>query len=276
MKKILAGCVLSMIIFTGCASTKDAARYETDSHGARAYRYFRSGNMPGAVEQYKKGYADARKTDRVSGAAQSLANIGRVYNEMGRHDSAALYLAKAHDEFVTLGDTVAASKAAAFLALCLAEQGDTEQARKWSQAAQAYQWKGSGHYQALMKSRLDMRLSSEITNEDELNAAQAFYKKNKNFSALTTIHTLKADMEFSNGNCAEAEELLHESLNLNNNAREPYRRSGILLKLSIIKFCAGDAAAGKRYYDRSKDCAPKGVMVPPINEVSECKGRCNK
>jgi len=126
-----------------------------------------------------------------------------------------------------------------------------------------------------MKSRLDMRLSSKITNEDELNAAQTFYKKKKDYSVLTTILTLKADIEFYKGNYAEAEELLQESLNLNDKAHEPYRRSGILLKLSIIKFCKGDKNAGKHYYDRSKDCAPKGIKIPSIDEVSECRGGCN-
>ena len=92
---------------------------------------------------------------------------------------------------------------------------------------------------------------------------------------MTTIYALKSDMAFSKGNCAEAEELLQESLNLNDKAREPYRRSGILLKLSTIYFCKGDATTGKHYYDRSKDCAPKGVKIPPIDEVSECQGRCN-
>jgi tetratricopeptide (TPR) repeat protein len=275
MITIPINCVLLMTAAAGCASTKGAARYEADGHGERAYRYFLSGNMPGAVEQYKKGYASARKNDRVGDAAHALANIGRVFGETGQNDSAVLYLAKAHDEFVTLDDTTAASKTAAFLALCLAEQGDAGQARKWSQAAQAYNWKGSEHYHALMKSRLDMRLSSKITNESELDAAQTFYKKKKDYSVLTTILTLKADMEFSKGGCADAEELLLESLNLNDKAREPYRRSGILLKLSKIKFCTGDAAAGKHYYDRSKDCAPKGVKIPQMDEISECTGGCN-
>ena len=275
MITILINCVLLAAAAAGCASAKGAARYEADGHGERAYRYFQSGNMPGAVEQYKKNYASARKNDRVGDAAHALANVGRVFSETGQHDSAALYLAKARDEFVTLGDTVAASKTAAFLALCAAEQGDAEQARKWSQTAQAYQWKNSGHYHALMKSRLDMRLSSKITNEDELNAAQTFYKKKKDYSVLTAIYVLKADIAFSKGRCAEAEELLLESLNLNDKAREPYRRSAILLKLSIIKFCNGDKNAGKHYYHRSKDCAPKGVKIPPIDEVSECQGRCN-
>jgi len=279
MKKSIAAnilncCALSLIVFTGCASSKKAARYEADGYGERAYRYFLSGNMPAAVEQYKKSYASARKNDRVSDAAQFLSNIGRVYFEIGQYDSAALYLAKAHDEFVTLDDTIAASKTASFLALCLAEQGGAQQALSWSQAARAHSWKESAHYHALMKGRLDTRLSSKITNGSELDAAHTFYKKKKDYSALTTLYALKADTEFQRGGCAEAERLLLEALNANDKAREVYRRSGILLKLAIIKFCAGDADAGKHYYDRAKDCAPKGVNVPPMEEVSECKGGC--
>jgi len=276
IRNIFINGVLLMIAVTGCASTKDTARYDgVDEHGARAYRHFLIGNMPAAVEQYKKGYAAVRKSDRVGDAAHCLANIGRVYSEMGQYDSAALYLAKAHDELVTLRDTVAVSKTAAFLALCLAEQGDANQALSWSQAARAHRWKESEHYHALMKGRFDMRLTSKITNEDELDVAQAFYKKKKDYSALTTIYTLKADMEFHRGNCTESERFLLESLNTNDKAREPYRRSGILRKLSIIKFCAGDADAGKHYYERSRDCAPKGVKVPIIDEISECNGGCN-
>jgi len=272
MKQILIACILLMITAAGCASTKDAARHDADEYGERAYRYLQNGNMPGAVEQYKKGYASARKNDRTDDAAHILSNIGRVYFETGQYDSAALYLAKAHEEFVTSDDTIAASKAAAFLALCLAEQGDGEQALKWSQAARAHSRKESAHYHALMKARLDMRLSSKITNESELDAAHTFYKKKKDYSALTTLYTLKAEMEFQRGNCAEAERLLTEALNTNDKAREIYRRSGILMRLSIINFCAGNADAGKHYYERSRDCAPKGVKIPPMDEVSECKG----
>jgi len=274
MKHIIVSCVLALTVAAGCASSKKAARGQADGHGERAYRYFLSGNMPGALDQYKKGYAAARRVDRVGDAAQFLSNIGRVYHEMGQGDSAALYLAKAHDEFITLNDTAAVSKTAAFLALCAAELGDADQARKWSQAARAHSWKESEHYHALMKGRLDVRLTSKITDESGLDAAQAFYKKKKDYSALTTIYTLKADAELQRGGCAAAERLLLEALDINDAAREPYRRSGILMKLAVIKLCAGDAAAGKHYYDRAKDCAPKGVKVPPMEDVSECKGGC--
>jgi len=258
-----------LINCAGCAGRGKSKPHDDDVYGSRAYGYFLDGNMPLAVDTYKKGYASARKTDHGPGAARYLSNIGRVYYEMGALDSAVLYHRRAYEEFTALGDGVHASKAAAFLALCLAAGGDGGQARDWLKTAASHSAgrKDSEHYLAVIRGLADFRLMSKISDEGGVDAALAFYKKAKERRMLSAIYILKADREMSRGAYAAAEGYLDSALTVIEESQERYKRSRILLRFASIKFRAGDEGAGRRYYERAADCAPKGAAVPPIDEV---------
>jgi tetratricopeptide (TPR) repeat protein len=260
--------VLILINCAGCAGRNKSKPHDDDAYGSRAYGYFLDGNMPLAVDTYKKGYASARKTDHGRGAARYLSNIGRVYYEMGSIDSAVLYHRRAYEEFKAIGDGARASKAAAFLALCLAAGGDGGQAREWLKtAASSADRKGGEHYLAVIRGMVDFRLTSKIADDSAVDAALAFYKKAKEGRMLSTIYILKADQEMSRGAYAAAAGYLDSALAVVDTSQERYKRSRILLRLASIKFRAGDESAGRRYYERAADCAPKGTAVPVIEEV---------
>jgi tetratricopeptide (TPR) repeat protein len=262
-------------VTSGCTGSKKAVRSGDDIYGSRAYRYFLSGNLLSAAEIYKKGFISARNADNMYMSAQYLANIGRIYFELDRFDSAAVYLAKSHNEFVRLDDTAAASKAAAFLALCHAAKGDGAQAHQWFSAASAYKGRNFTHYLAVIKSRIDWQLSSKISNEKNLEKARAFYKKKRDLSTLATIAILKADTELSKSNCAAASRLLSEALSYFDKTAETYRRGKTLVKLASVNFCAGNDDAGKHFYERALDCVPRGILLPTFDQVSACDGiRC--
>ncbi|GBU21196.1 hypothetical protein R80B4_01085 [Fibrobacteres bacterium R8-0-B4] len=267
----LSAITVSLLILTvcaGCAGHSKSKPHDDDVYGSRAYGYFLDGNMPLAVETYKKGYAAARKTDHGTGAARCLSNIGRVYYETGDIDSAVLYNRKAYDEFTAMGDGGHASMAAAFLALCLAAGGDGGQAREWLKtAAASADRKDSGRYIAVIRGLVDFRLTSKITDEGAVDDALAYYKKVKDDRMLSTIYILKADGETAKGAYAAAEGYLNRALAVVEESRERYKRSRILMRFAAIKFRAGDESAGRRYYERAADCAPKGSVVPPMEEV---------
>jgi tetratricopeptide (TPR) repeat protein len=268
--------IIILMAGLGCAGPKKAAPRADDVYGARAYGYFLEGDHPRAIEVYKRGFAAARRDDNASGAARYLSNIGRAHYELERLDSAAVYFAKAHEEFSILGDRAEASKAAAWLALSFASAGDSAQAQRWYSAsvlpALVDRQKGAEHFYAVMKALIDFRLTSQINNEPGLDAAYAFYKKGKNHAALSTIYPLKAGLALSKGDCAAAGGYLQDALSSMENAGERHRRSRALLKLAALSFCAGDGRMGKHYYERALDCAPKGITVPPPDEVSSCAG----
>jgi len=257
-----------LICGIGCAGNKPKP-HDDDIYGSRAYGYFLDGHLPLAIDTYKKGYVSARRTDNVRGAAVYLSNIGRVFYETGAMDSAVLYHKKSYEEFKALGDGASASSAAAFLALCLATGGDGDQARQWLKtAAESAGQKGSEHYLAVIQGMIDIRLTAKITDEGAVDAALAYYKKLKDNKMLSTIYILKADDELSKSAYPAAEEYLKNALTAIESSGERYKRSRILLRLAKIKFRAGDESAGKHYYERAVDCAPKGVTVPPIEEVT--------
>jgi len=256
------------VCFAGCAGNKPKP-HDDDVYGSRAYAYFLDGNMPLAVETYKKGYASARKTDNGDGAAVYLSNIGRAFYEMGIIDSAVLYNRKAYDEFTATGDRTRASMTAAFLALCLASGGDGGQAREWLEtaAASAAGRKGSEHYIAVIRGMADFRLTGKASGEAAVNAALAYYKKAKDGRTLSTIYILKADFETSKGAYAAAAGYLDSALAVIDVSQERYKRSRILLRHAAVKFRSGDESAGRRYYERAVYCAPKGVKVPALEEL---------
>ena len=256
----------------GCAGHNKSKPHDDDVYGSRAYGYFIDGNMPLAVENYKRGYASARKTDHGHGAARYLSNIGRVYYEMGGMDSAVLYHRRAYDEFKAIGDDAHASMAAAFLALCLATGGDGGQAKEWLRtAASSANKKDSEQYLAVIRAMIDFRLTAKITDKDAVDAALAYYKKTKEGRMLSTIYILKADQEMSRGAYAAATAYLDSALTAIDASKERYKRSRILLRFAAIKFAVGEEAAGRHYYERATDCAPKGTAVPPIEEVIKSK-----
>ena len=261
---------LFAVFLMGCGSSKKAVRPHSDIYGSRAYSAFLEGDLPRAIELYKKGFAAARKSDHQVRAAHNLSNIGRVYFELGRLDSAALYLAKSHEEFVWAADTAAASRTAAFLAFCHAAQGNAQLGAKWFATASAYKGKNNEHYYAIIKGRIDLLQKSKISDEAALEKAAAFYKKTKDHSPLATINILNAQAQFHKGNCSEANQLLLEALEHVDKTGENYRRAAILLNLSAVNFCAKNNDTAKRYYERAVDCVPKGVPVPSLSEISVC------
>jgi len=250
-------------VLINCAGSNKSVQHDDDVYGSRAYSYFLEGNMPSAIDTYKKGYAKARKTDNYQGSARYLSNIGRVFYEMGVIDSAVLYHKKAYEEFRMIGDDNHASTAAAFLALSLATSGDESQSREWLKtAASANNRKDSEHYLAIISAMINYRLTEKITNENAVDNALTYYKKNKDYRMLSTIYILKADVEISKGNNTTAINYLNEALTIIDKSQELYKRSRILLKLAKIKFDSGDDNAGRHYYERAVDCAPRGVVVP--------------
>jgi len=285
MNRIIQLILLLAILLMNCAGPKKAVSRQDDVYGSRAYRYFLDGDMRRAIETYRSGFAAARKIDNGIGAARCLSNIGRAYYELGQSDSAALYFAKAREEFVIFADGNEASRSAAFLALCFASAGDEGQARKWFSTAlesgnkyignDKRKRRESDHYHSVIKTMIDFRLTSKVNDENALDAALTFYTKKKDHSFLSTIYSLKADIEYSKNNCSAAIRYLNDALSSIETSNEKYKRSKTLLRMSTISFCAGDEKAGKHYYERALDCSPRGVAVPAVEEVSSCNnGRC--
>jgi len=284
--RIIIVLALTLVSLPHCAGPKKSAPRQDDVYGSRAYRYFLDGEMQRAIEAYRKGFATARKIDNGVGAARCLSNIGRAFYELGQLDSAALYFAKAHGEFVVFAEGNEASRSAAFLALCFASVGDEGQARRWVNTAVEAADKSAGndkrkkletdHYHSVIKAMIDFRLTSKVNDENALDAALTFYTKQKDHSLLSTIYSLKAEVEFSRSNCAAAIGYLNDALSSVEASNEKYKRGKILLRLSAINFCAGDEKAGKHYYERALDCSPRGTAIPPMEEAASCAGgiRC--
>jgi tetratricopeptide (TPR) repeat protein len=284
-RTVVAVLLLLTLALAGCAGSRRGASRPDDVHGSRAHRLFMNGELPRALESYRQAFAVASRVDNNVGAARALSNIGRVYFELGMSDSAALHFVMAYEEFVVFAGVAAASRSAAWAALSFAATGDEMRARCWlgtAETAAAIANAGSKrgratdeHYFALMRGLIDFRLSSRVTDENALIAALAFYRKQKNHSSLSTLYVLLADMEFARGNCTAAKRLLDEALASMDKSGEMYRRSTALQRAAAVSFCLGEETAGRRYYRRAVDTVPRGLTVPPAEEVAACAITCH-
>ncbi|MFW6244324.1 MAG: hypothetical protein ACOC36_00410 [Fibrobacterota bacterium] len=266
--------LFSALLIAGCASTgKKTPRY-WDTYGIRAYRYFLSGDLAKSVQLYKRGFLRARRADDVHRAAHYLFNTGRAFYELGTMDSAVSYLTRSYEEMLFYKDSVSASRAAAMLALCEAGRGDEAQSSSWFRKTEPLRGEDCEHYYSFIKAKSSWILSRRIENPQALEEAQAYYSKKKEFGSLSQIYYLKAENTRASGDCGASREYLENALDALDRTQERFRRYRVLLALASVQFCSGQEEAGRRCYNRAVDCAPLGIELPSMNQVSSCAGSC--
>jgi hypothetical protein len=98
----------------------------------------------------------------------------------------------------------------------------------------------------------------------------ACYRKKKMYNGMAQVDYYRASIAFSTANYEDAKQHLALSLASLDNAPERYRRWRVLLASATVAFCLRDTDAGQRYYKRALDCAPRGIALPSVEEVTSC------
>ncbi|MFP4163229.1 MAG: hypothetical protein ACLFVE_04550 [Chitinispirillaceae bacterium] len=267
--------LLSMVLFFGCASRgKKAVFRNWDTYGIRAYRYFLEGDFVKSIQLYKRGYVHARRADDVSKAAQYLFNTGRVFYEMGFNDSAEVYLSRSYEDMLYYRDSVPASRAAALLSVCEAGRGDKEKSSGWFEKTRVLRGEDCPHFYSCVKTKCSFLLSGRIENPETLESALNYYRKEKNHASLSQIYLIQARQAQRKGDCLSSRELLEKALGALDKSPERFRRHEVLVSLSSVLFCSGEDEAGRRFYGRAVDCAPLGVEIPSLEQISTCQHSC--
>lgn len=266
--------LFSVLLIAGCASTAKEISRNWDTYGIRAYRYFLDGDLAKSVQLYKRGFVCARRADDVLKAAHYLFNTGRVFYELGMVDSAVSYLNRSYEEMLYYGDSVSASRAAAMLSLCEASRGDEAHSSSWFRKTESLRGDDCEHFYSFVKAKTSWFLNGRIDDPQALERAQIHYRKKKQFASLSQIYFLKAESTRAAGDCDASRAFLENALEALDRTQERFRRHRVLLALAAVQFCSGHEEAGRRYYNRAVDCAPLGIEMPSMDQVSSCASSC--
>lgn len=261
-------------MITGCATQHKSIAISDKAgiFGQKAYAQFNSGDFIGAIANYKKAYIKARQLDLPDYAARYLFNLGRVYYEMGKIDSATVFLSSAYHELILLNDTISAGSAAGFLALNFARAGIAE-------SAVVYLEKGRATRKLIRKDDAFFVTIQGLLNwykQDLLAAGVCFdsaivlNKNNRHPHVLASVLFYRARVYMALQDYEKSKPLLDSALLILSQMQERYRIWQMLLSYSKLSFCQKDTMDGKRYYTRAVDCAPKGILVPHIDSVMNC------
>jgi tetratricopeptide (TPR) repeat protein len=267
MKRIL-NCSLCAVLILSCGGRK-AADYDRTAaaYGKSAYTCFRDGNFTEAAKLYRRALISAGKSDMPYQRARYLFNIGRVYLETGKFDSAQQYFILSHDEFMFLGDSSAVSSAAAFICLAYICRGEIDSARMVSRMNYP------GRDQALwgmVQGRLLMTEGKVSGAETEFRGAALKQRKKRNFAGLALNCYYRGSLALSSRDFQRGRELFDSSLALLDRVPERYNRYRVLLGYSKLEFCSGTEQGGLRYYRRAQECVPEGIRLPALDELKSC------
>jgi tetratricopeptide (TPR) repeat protein len=243
-------------------------------YGARALQLFAEGNLNGAVKEYQKAYVLAARADLPHLQAQYLFNIGRVWYELDKIDSAHAAFQNAYREFMYYQDMENASTASGFIALSFCKRGMYDSAFVWYQNGRPEELKGNSQTAFWLTVQSLLSLLKNRTPEASawFDRAYECYEKEKSWNGMAQIDFYRARIAYSQAHFEDARQLLYASLALLDKTPDRFKRWRILLATARTSQCLGDGESAKRFYRRALDCAPKGIVIPSIDLIMTCTG----
>jgi tetratricopeptide (TPR) repeat protein len=271
-RKTPVGILMVFLLLTCGGPPKPDPGDGARGYGSRASAFFTEGNLLGALADYKHAYVAAAKVDLPLQQAQYLFNVGRVYYELGLLDSADTAFQASYREMNFYHDEENARTVAGFIALLYARRGLYDNAFTWYERGRPQVLKDPGPTAFWLTVQAVVGMVKDRAPEAEgyLDRAMECYTKEKRYNGMASVDYYRASIAFSSANYEEARRQLTESLALLDKAPERYRRWRVLLASATVAFCVHDSDAGQRYYKRALDCAPAGIVMPPVNDVTTC------
>ncbi|KMQ53031.1 hypothetical protein CHISP_0252 [Chitinispirillum alkaliphilum] len=239
-------------------------------YGQRAYASFVSGNYLEALDLYRRSYDQARRADLPRRAVHDRFNMGRVFYELSKLDSAIAVFNQVHREMVHLEQFTFASRAAAFVALCYAHLGKSDSADHWHQNYREYSELSDPVFGEMIAARLSWIMHKNSAAYEVFDKIADLHRRQKNYSALARTLFYMAEIRFEQGKLEEVELKLRESLNVLNKVDESFWRWNVLLSLAALYFCQGDPGSGSHYYYRAARCLPSGLEIPGKDQLLHC------
>jgi tetratricopeptide (TPR) repeat protein len=272
----LSACIF-INLFCGGAKAPDPGE-TARMYGSRAATLFTEGNLLGAVAEYGKAYAAAARADLPIEEAQCLFNSGRVWYELDRLDSAAVFFETAYRDFTYYHADEKAAVAAGFIALVNSRLGNGDSAYAWYTRGRPANLDDNAQtaFWLSIQARLCIAKNRIPEAQGYIDRAFECAQKEKMFSAMAQLDYMRAEISYRASHYDEARSSLVSSIALLDKAPERYRRWQVLLAASAVSFCLRDEEAGIRYHTRAIDCAPKGMAVVPIDSVRTCPGWVGK
>ncbi len=266
----LAAACTALVLCANPLKDKGPFWYNGYVYGTQAYSLYAEGKLQPAIASYRKALAEAQRLDIPRQAGQYTFNLGRCWLELDRYDSALSRFGDAYDEFTACRDSVAADRAAGFIALTWCGLGRSDSAFAWYARGSA---EGSVKEERAFWLFIHGRLlwardrgREALTYFEE---AAALYKKQKARHAEAEMCRLRAGVYFYFDDFQESKKLIDAALSLSDRSGLRSGRHRILLTACSVYSRLSDHSAARRFYERAKKCAPAGVEIPSFETVLE-------
>jgi tetratricopeptide (TPR) repeat protein len=243
-------------------------------YGTRAFSLYSEGNINGAIASYRKGLAEAQRLDIPRQSGLYTFNLGRCWLELDKYDSALACFTGAYREFIACRDSAAAARTAGFVALTHIELGAIDSGFSWYS-------RGTGMAPGKEERALWLSLHGRLVWARDhgrealtyFEEACALYRKQKAYHAMAQMCRLRAGVYCYFSDFQEAKKLIDEALSLSDRSEQRPDRFRILLAASSIYNRLNDLPAGRRFFERAKNCAPAGHAPLPSFEDFQKSGK---
>ena len=260
-----------VITVNGCGSIKNLLKKDNPAiYGSRGYKCFINTDLEKALINYREACKLASKKTPQLQAGYWL-NIGRIYYELGKNDSALTYLRKSNNAFLKYGDTAQASMSAGYLALLYVKKGLADIAYRIYEKNNYSKNNVHEAFWLTVKARIFIQYGKYEKAVSNLKKARTIYLKANDYDGLAGNYLFIAAIPFRKQQYKESYVLLQNALDCVDKSDVKYRRWKILFDLALVCMQRGNKQMGIDYYSQAKGCAPQGVTLPSLGALSKNK-----
>jgi tetratricopeptide (TPR) repeat protein len=268
----MASCiVVSLLLCVLCASRQVPIPDRTvASYGQNAALHFKNGEFTSALRLYGQARSEAMRLDIPQLEARYLFNIGRIFFECNRFDSALNYFSASRSVYQKEKSIAEAATAGVYEALSKAYLGNIDSAQTMFKYFSSY----------VPADDTLMLLTAEMVLALLQGAHEkAFRLGDRALSQLNTTHDhfsrgniyyYAAMAAFVADNRTRASALLDSSLYYFERAPWRYRNWKPLLGKAILAFCENDTLSGMTFFKRAENAAPPMLVFPNELLVRKC------
>ncbi len=260
-----------LITVSGCGSIKSFLKKDNPAiYGSRGYKCFINTDFEGALTNYQEACKLAsKKSPQLQ--ANYWFNIGRIYYEMGKNDSALIYLRKSNKALLMYGDTAEASMSAGYIALLYVKRGLPDIAYRIYEKNNYSKNNVHEAFWLTVKARIFIQYGKYQKAVSNLKRARTIYLKANDYDGLAGNYLFFAAIPFRKQQYKESHIMLQSALDCVNKTNIKYRRWKILFDLALVSMQMGNKQIGLDYYSQAKECTPQGVTLPSLGALSKNK-----
>lgn len=220
----------------------------------RGDAYLRSGDLEGAVRQYREAIRVARSVEDVEGIAANAINLSIVYQRLGRPDDARASLGLLLERSQLVFPPERMAQAALRRAVLDMDEHRAASAGEWLERAAAYCRRECVVAAAIQNVRGQLALDAGRPDQAAASAKAALSASRASGDRAETANALRllGAVAIRTGDAAVAASYLGEALAIDRELAVPRKIYLDLVALGRASALRGDRGAARSYYERAR------------------------